>query len=146
MSLIFCTNCGKPITTLNEHNECEYCGTRLPDYVVKDFTNRGKANTPESDNPFNSVYNNRLDNPNLSTNSTLGEKIKIFALLILIIDIIGSFILASNTPLSYRDEFNTTVLFAGLISSSVLFVFLYGLGEIVHRVISIDTKLNHYKK
>ncbi|MCR5704012.1 MAG: hypothetical protein K6G85_05265 [Eubacterium sp.] len=102
-------------------------------------------------NIFKSTYNERLDSAKTRNKGRdkIGELIKGFSVLILIIDIIGSVLLAmgdsnlSETIASLKapDGFSFTILFLGLISSAVIFVILYGIGEIVDRVISIDKKL-----
>lgn len=71
--------------------------------------------------------------------SNLGEIIKIFAQMVFAIDIIAIILILANLGI----EKSTTVisiiyLFVGGIFS---FIFLYGFGEIISRLISIDEKI-----
>ncbi|MCR5736618.1 MAG: hypothetical protein K6G64_03110 [Eubacterium sp.] len=107
-------------------------------------------------NIFKSTYNERLDSAKTRNKGRdkIGELIKGFSVLILIINIIGTVLLAmgeSNlseiiTALKAPDEFSFTILFLGVISSAVIFVILYGIGEIVDRVVSIEKKIKMIKK
>ncbi|MCR5736593.1 MAG: hypothetical protein K6G64_02965 [Eubacterium sp.] len=105
---------------------------------------------------FKSRYNDRLDTAKSRNHGKdkIGEYIKEFSVWILIINVIGSVLLACGNPhvvgispfLRDSDEFSFSILFVGVISSLVEFVILYGIGETVDRVISIDNEIKEIKK
>lgn len=123
--MLKCPHCGKELV-LDENGQCGHCRQKIsnPETVLKNtYTPVRKA--------FQSLDHN-------TSKATFGERIKVFASIILILDIIGSFILG------FGSENKNLLGFAiGLLSGAIFFAFFYGFGEIIDRLISIDEKLSN---
>lgn len=142
MSEIKCPNCGERIISINQYRECEHCGEQIPEYLVREMnngTNPNNSNNTEMGRMFKSPYNHS----DMSTNGSkdcfsTGSIIQELAVLIFILDIIGVIILAIN-------DYDISVLIAGVLSGASFLAFFYGFGEIINRIISIDEGIKSIK-
>ncbi len=96
--------------------------------------NSSESNNTEIGKMFKSPYNHSGKSTHFST----GSKIQAFAVIMLILDVIGVICLTYN-------GFDISVLIASALGGAVLFTFFYGFGEIIDRLISIDEGITRIK-
>ena len=131
--MIKCPQCGMPVE--DDVDFCYHCGEILketPEESSED-TNTDMKNENEISDSVDKEHRSDEENHMDDSSSTVGGLIKVLAIIVLILSVIGSFVL--------MDSMGVAIGVISLIISVLTSLLAYGIGEIVCILKEINSKL-----